>query len=335
MVLVVMIHSNNLSTINTEPNSITYWIESIISNGIARIAVPVFFITSGFLFFNNKIIKYPQFFYNQIKKRVYTIGLPFVLWSLFGLLTFSFLQLIPQIKPYYNNFELSDLTVKLFIEKWLIYPVPFQLWFLQILLVCTILSPIIWKLLTFKTLKNIYLFTILTLWFFWGGYNGLTEYFFEGLLFFSIGAWIAINNITITIHPKKSWIITLTLLTLILLYFKFFFEIKRLWEISILFGKLSILTGIPVYWQLISSTYKKFENFRFINFSFWLFLAHEPLLTFIKKTLTILSLYITHYHSPLIVYILAPLITITVTIYLGKLISFNHPKLYAFLTGNR
>jgi len=61
ILLVVFLHAYNLDTkqqgiILTFPKSYNWFIQNLISNGLTRVAVPLFFIISGYLFF----IKFDQ-----------------------------------------------------------------------------------------------------------------------------------------------------------------------------------------------------------------------------------------------------------------------------------
>ena len=334
MVLIVMIHAYNLPTHYQHINNSTFWLENIISNGFARLAVPIFFITSGFFFFNNKKITYPSFFKHQLFKRLKTIGIPFLIWSFLGFLSFCLLQLIPQIKPYYNNFLIKDLTLTLFFEKWLIFPIPFQLWFLQILLICALLAPLIWKLLSVNNMKYFFIFALTIMWFLWGGYNGIKEYFFEGILFFTLGTILTIEKLWLRTNSKYL-IISLGVFTFILIIIKTQLLINGEINTSYLTGKVSILTGIPVYWHIIKKINEIISSsLKFLNYSFWLFLTHEPLLTFVKKII-FMVMPNSYNASQLIVYFTAPIITIISTISIGMFISAKIPRVYSFLTGGR
>src|SRR4051812_4625301 len=98
IILVVFLHAYNLDNApDVTPlfyKSPTWFIEDVISQGFTRIAVPLFFMLSGFLFFLN-IKGTRNEFWNKIKKRGRTLLIPFLFWSLFGIGFYFTLQTVP------------------------------------------------------------------------------------------------------------------------------------------------------------------------------------------------------------------------------------------------
>ena len=92
MVLVVFIHSYiETTTNNTLMSEAIAFLQYFISQGVARVAVPIFFTISGYLYFlsyqnttNDYIIK--------TKKRLKTLVLPYLLMSFFIHYLFKFLK---------------------------------------------------------------------------------------------------------------------------------------------------------------------------------------------------------------------------------------------------
>ena len=106
MVMVVFLHSYNvvvnLNTQNIELNrGYSSFFQDFFSQGITRIAVPLFFLISGYLFFLN-IKGAPGEFISKFKKRLKTIVLPYLFWSVWGLLLFFILQTLPQSKNFFT-----------------------------------------------------------------------------------------------------------------------------------------------------------------------------------------------------------------------------------------
>jgi len=108
ILLVVMVHSTNLSvridanftTINKGVNS---FFQNFISDGIAKIASPLFFAISGYLFFLNINEGKPAEFLEKYKKRFRTLVIPYLLWSIFGLIFYFAIQSIPYFKPFFTR----------------------------------------------------------------------------------------------------------------------------------------------------------------------------------------------------------------------------------------
>ena len=85
--LVIFIHAFNLNTYGIDKsNPIVYWIEMIISQDIGLLAVPMFFVISGFLFFRT-VSDYGSITVKQ-KKRIKTLLIPYLLWTTIYMLFF-------------------------------------------------------------------------------------------------------------------------------------------------------------------------------------------------------------------------------------------------------
>ena len=74
-VMVVLIHV----WCTAERGSSCWWTYQIVSNGVCRIAVPFFFVASGF--FLGCRIGEPGWYLMAIKKRAISLGIPYVLWN--------------------------------------------------------------------------------------------------------------------------------------------------------------------------------------------------------------------------------------------------------------
>src|SRR4051794_27691780 len=103
MVMVVFIHSTNTSSTSIFAGII----ENFIADGIARIAVPIFFSISGFLFFM-KFKLTASFYFDKFRKRFSTLFIPYIIWSAWGLLLFFVLQTLPFTHPFFNKQLVQD-----------------------------------------------------------------------------------------------------------------------------------------------------------------------------------------------------------------------------------
>lgn len=193
MVLVVFLHSYNLGYSDFEASgntviNLNYLTQNFISQGIARIAVPLFFFISGVLYyyrFDLKLITYA----NKTNKRLKTLLMPYVLWSIIGALLYLVLQINPLTIGFFGdneeqivNYSFNKLLSIIFFQ-----PIPFQLWFLRDLFILILLAPII-DILN-KYTKGFWLTILILAWF----YNVSTNIFFihvQPLLFFGLGGYI-------------------------------------------------------------------------------------------------------------------------------------------------
>lgn len=121
-VLVILIHS-----INNETKFERFF---SIDNGIGQFAVPLFFIISGFLFFRN--IKSTNDAVEKLKKRVYTLLIPYLLWNLIYYAIHLFL------KPG------SGISIAEIMDAAFTYKYNPAFWFMYQLILLSIISPVLY-----------------------------------------------------------------------------------------------------------------------------------------------------------------------------------------------
>ena len=280
MVMVVFLHSYNvvvnLNTQNIELNrGYSSFFQDFFSQGITRIAVPLFFLISGYLFFLN-IKGAPGEFISKFKKRLKTIVLPYLFWSVWGLLLFFILQTLPQSKNFFTNELIRDYSVRELLATIFLDPSPYQLWFIRDLIVLIFLSPILYYL-----IRSIKYATLLVFLFAWLGNFNFIVFSNESLLFFGIGAFLGIENKNLFQIglSAKAWIyiylwIAMVLSKTILVYLEF----QNTLLITVL-HKSGILIGILAIWSLYDNLFKnkdftKHKIHCIFSFSFFLFVFH-------------------------------------------------------------
>ncbi|MEN0045908.1 MAG: acyltransferase [Bacteroidota bacterium] len=141
IVMVVFLHAHNISG---KGDLLNYYVQNFISTGITKISVALFFVISGYLFFFNIKEGNLQAFLTKIKSRSRTVLLPYLLWSLWGILLFFLLQSLPFSKSFFNSDLLAEKSSLELLHIFFIKPLPYQLWFLRHLFVFALLSPLIY-----------------------------------------------------------------------------------------------------------------------------------------------------------------------------------------------
>ncbi len=149
-ILVLYIHSGfHDNEIQGMPiNHIT---QNVISGSLGSMAVPVFYILSGFLFF----LKVPSgmlSIFQKMRKRIHTILIPYLIGCTFCLLFFIATATLPGVSRFMNG-EFSLLSLPLPELLWTTFvgeghPLAFQLWFLQDLIVIVAFAPLLYIALT-------------------------------------------------------------------------------------------------------------------------------------------------------------------------------------------
>jgi len=317
MLFIVFLHGQLIS-IST---GISQWIQCLLTQEITRVAVPLFFLISGYLFFRNCKDPTSHFFYIKIKKRFYTLVIPFFLWSLLG---FLFLYIISFVVPVSSigEMKLNDILYAIFIS-----PVgAYQLWFLRDLYILVILTPVIyWGI---KKMKVFLLICLLLLWI--NGIQYLVQT--ESVFFFVTGGYIALffNKWSEKIH--KNHLCNLILFIAWISYSCFIVNVENRY----LLHCIGILVGINCVWYCYDSMYlffsEKVLSSNIYSYSFFIYLLHEPLLTCMKKILLGFSFNNAHI---LFVYFISPCLTIFVCIIIGKWVNYKLPTVYKILVGGR
>ena len=148
MVLLVFVHGYNLKnnylqpwSQPQDPVSFTSFFEYLLANGILRFRIPMLFIISGYLFSLNDYKPYKV----RILKRINTLLMPYLLWSaIWMIITFllefnsftrevvynSRLLRISDMKMLLHDYNLKDIVF-----KFLFKPIPYQLWFIRVLII--------------------------------------------------------------------------------------------------------------------------------------------------------------------------------------------------------
>lgn len=196
-VAVVLIHvSVNLKDCQAYP--IHYYLVHCFCKGIiTRVAVPLFFMFSGFLFFY-KLDKFTISTYrNKLVKRVRTLLIPYIFWNLALILYCLSLRFLGFNSQFGIGFDFVDYlsffwnsrVAPINGEGIASYPISIQFWYIRDLMVTVLLSPIIYWLT--KKLHIYFVIALATLWItnYWPLITGIN---IAALFFFSLGAYFSI-----------------------------------------------------------------------------------------------------------------------------------------------
>lgn len=229
-IAVIFIHINPATTnlLETDFNVLSdrgiYNIAGIIfSHVLSNIAVPIFYIVSGFLFFNNfKVWNWNQY-KRKLQSRTKTLIIPYIVWNVTSWLLYisayfakgllvdnSYSELKEYFSQYninilYNCYDWGGTRINwLGKNLFMTGPFDFPLWFLRDLIFMVLLTPIIYfliKKLNLWYILILFLAYISRIWTLIPGLN-ITSCFF-----FSLGAYFALNNINITRFARQYYYI--------------------------------------------------------------------------------------------------------------------------------
>lgn len=320
-------------------------LQFFISNALVRFAVPMFFMFSGYLFFVKFEFSWKGYL-KKVLKRVYSLFVPFLLWTALAGGLLYFVYKLAGLERYSIVYEKIGLALTDGVWVWLINSPAFQLWYLADLFKLVLISPVIYWLVKKCKLLPVILFGIL-----W-----ILELFFiinyEGLFFFTIGAYLAVNKISITgmtdlkesVTDKEKYKRVTRILTILWIVGSFAYALISATTVPslgaaymlMIFYKINVATGIFAVWRLYDVNFGKFQNGKFINalstYTVFIFVSHEPLQHLLTDVL-LEKMVFNGAHT--LVYFVLPVVMILACVLVGMVLKKLCPKVYSLTVGGR
>ena len=307
---------------------------------IARIAVPAFFIISGFLFFFNVTFFDKNNYLIKLRKRFKTLFIPYVIWNVLATLPIYDLSLyffkgIPLnldhnlLEIFWNNS--CDIWYDRFgFEHHLCYPLNVPLWYIRDLIMMVIVSPIIYHL-----IKNIpfLFFSLLTICGISGIWIDLIGFHYDAVLFFSLGAILGIRKINLVEFCSKIAKINyvITIITMIVLTYTLStknpsYGLKYFFYISCICSIVNLC-----------STFLQKRYIKPINIlqksTFFIYAYHNLPSSIILVAVT--SLVYKLPISNICAFLLIPFIKVVYCLLIYSFLEKKCPKILGFITGSR
>lgn len=342
IVAVIFIHNYSSSEYMTTSDwsgfPISYWIQNLFSNILCRTAVPIFFFISGFLFFF-KISDFNLKAYgNKLNKRFKTLLIPYLFWNLFFVLTTILLSYIPFFDSFFKIDDIDINPFNLFIGRYnqesdFAYPVAYQFWFIRDLIVCVLISPVLFWLIS--RLKMIWLLLLGAAWIL----NlripviGIYGFSLDSIFFFSLGAYMSYHAIDFIRLVREIKIIALCYPICIIADL-----LTKNENYNVFIHNIGILIGILFIFLITADLLErgKLKPIPFLSSaSFFVFAIHDPwLLRQLRKFVfrvfspeTDLTICLTYFTLVLIVTVIA------LAIY--KILKLMLPSFLSIITGSR
>lgn len=304
----------------------------LISHNIGRIAVPCFFLFSGFFFFLQIQTFNANIYVKQLAKRWQTLIVPYFSWNIL-------FMIIVLVKNFiFGNLGLmkDDIYVSLqkhsYFEILWVGPILFPLWFLRDLICMTILSPLFYLL--FKSIKGFGLVLLIAV------YLSGWELYIPGLsstaiLFFGAGAFMGIYKYDLMALGERYrvWkLLTAILFLGIATYFNATPHYEYWIRPFILFGVITILC--------IGTLLVKMNNLKsyFLGLSssvFFIYAAHSVyIINWLKGGFAKSPLSDNGWWK-LLAYFTIPIICLTICLYLYRFMRKYLPIVLSVLIGGR
>jgi len=341
MVLLVFIHSynvNNLPLYTTstvdEPITVTNFLEFFFANGLLRFRIPMLMIISGYLLAYKPNITYVEI----VKKKVRTLLIPYLLFSGIAIVFIAIIEqlFLPNSAEGLWGKKISTYSLHDFAYRWLISPIPFQLWFLRVVFVFIVCYPIIKFCLQKAPIGVLLMLFILV--------TGLSNNHYTLIFYFAVGMYLQMEKVDLTNKPYflniPFWLITVmilvTLKTLIAFYGNDYFGSFTGVVLQVIHVSYIIPSVLLVWFgldKLINYCMSKRWFLSIIGSSFFIYACHEPLLTILIKPY--ISLLGNGEMAKLIAFFTLPILMIVLCIGLNAVVARLSPKLHNVLTGSR
>jgi surface polysaccharide O-acyltransferase-like enzyme len=333
ILLVLYIHSYYNEAIDTEYASRVQILFG--GGGFANVAVPMFFVISGFLFFNG--VNNVSVCFHKIGKRFRTLLIPYIIWNIIFVLWYVVIQNLPGIGGYINSDMISFAsggTTSSNLYNFFVAPAAFHLWFLRDLIIIVLLSPIIYYALKFGKWITVVFFILLTPYI----QNATTTFNQFGIAYFVLGGAIAMFSNLDLITIKFN--IVITFIAIIIYVGHAFLNAIGIHVSFLYYDFISSVAGIICVWKLydwivkISTMVNFFSKLRFIfSYSFFIYLFHEPAINIIKKIgLRLLGI---QEWSLILLYMINPILMVVASILIARLLQHLFPRVYSILVGGR
>ncbi len=308
------------------------FIENLIGGSIARIAVPLFYLISGYLLFLR--LDSLAVCIKKIKKRMRTLLVPYLLTNTLALGFYLFLDFLSRLIPIFGgamNFHVltwfdAGFGQVFYNTYW--GPIAYQLWFVRDMLIFIWLLPIIQYVLRYIMSSSMAtIIGLVALWMVQASCGLL-------VLWMAIGGLLALGQVfdmtKIRSNRYLAWGSTL-----------FFVALSLAHTVGVLADKyiaLPITIGIVSIWYLYDIIAKDRifcqagKGKILTGYTFFIYLSHIPLLLIFKKLPLLFGS-----GEPMLVccYLIVPLLFVGFAILLGMTLKKNYGKLYLLYTGGR
>lgn len=337
IVAVVFIHANNdrIGMPDPEGGSALYvhWIRKFLSEGVAAVAVPLFFLISGYLFFAGWKFSVAGF-KTKLRGRIRTLLIPYLIWNLALALALTLATQIPQASALLSGKQGA------FIHSgpwaWISAiagvsgpPVVYQFWFLRDLMVAICLVPIFQA--AHRFLPGLWLLLL--------GIPWLTHTWplpspsIVGLLFFYLGSWVAASGKSIfALDRAWPWVPVLYFGVVALeLVGGLQSANPTIHQVGILLG---VLSALCVSSKIAKHPGLSTKLIALTSSAFLLFAVHEPILTVLRR-LSTKGLGSPGPSMDLLLYFALPTSVILFAWALNKALHHWTPRLAALISGGR
>lgn len=243
------------------------FLKLLISQTLVKVAVPVFFIISGYLFFTNVKDWNVSIYKAKVLRRVKTLLAPYLIWNLLmaiKLKTFSWSMFWVYWKP-------AGIQIDWFgNDQLMTAPVNMPLWFLRDLIIVSLFTPIIY--IGIQRLGN-WLLGILTICYLSGVFAFIPGFSAYAVYFFTLGAFLSIRKKDLVGVMKRVEIPSYTLSVLLVISMLFTYHTPFFSSLMLCFRITGAVSVFCLASRWLSSTSFRLPS-PVCNAAYFIYLAH-------------------------------------------------------------
>jgi len=335
---VVFIHNYSTTAHLNPSGNGSVWYEfahRVISEGIASIAVPLFYLMSGYLFF----VGFDGFaaYREKLNRRVWTLLIPFLFWNLLTLAVYGFGESFKPTAPLFSSsvrFYVPGFHGFDYVNAMLGitgHPIAYQFWFIRDLMILVLLAPII-RLLFVRKLGLPLLLILFGCW-----YSGTWPILWPAAvstLFFCVGSYLSHVDADLNVFDRYGKLLAPLYIVVLACDAAYF---SRPGDAYI--HKASMVVGLLTWWWMtgliVRHSRMSVQRLSALGASsFFVFAAHEPELTILWK----LALKKVHHLDGVVflaLYLLIPTVLITFLVFAHRILERAAPRFTALIAGER
>ena len=298
--------------------------------GLANLAVPLFFLIAGFLFFYKTTFSLAVY-KTKLKRRFRSLIIPFFFWNLAYMAAIYVIQSIaPSLLG--GRKMISEYTAFEFVNSFWNFsgygpgcPILAPTWFLRDLIVMVLLTPLFYVLIKYS---RGFFVLLLAVCYVLGVHVGVVG-FPRAWLFFSFGAFVSIcgYNLAVVFRKYAEMIIPIGLLFLVVLIP--FQEKGLIYRVYVIVGVCAVLAAMSSW---VNRT----------NFKQWPILSESSFFVYLFHGFYIVPLSVLYCHivplntiTGIIGYFAITIIACIIAVLAYRLVKYCTPKLCAVITGGR
>ena len=316
---------------------ITCFTQDVVKYGVVRMSTPFFFIVAAFLLFTAllrregdtvTLVPLATGYRGEIAKRVRSLAVPFLLWAAWSFVLLASLQQLPQLRGMYITPLLGE-PAGVLLEKLLWNPVAHPLWFVRDLFLLALIWPLAWMLLCRRGMGLAVIAALCVPWFMWWEVRET-----RALVFFAIGAWLAIHRPSV--RKPAGWLLIVSGTLWLVGAGLHAAHIMKTGQSHPVYNNLTIIAELVTVWygaQRLLPWLRRPWLLRATSFTFFIYVAHEPIATFARKAaVQVLG------DQPLMLFVawlLAGCVTFLICLAAAMALQRWLPAVYGLLTGGR